>query len=81
MKTAERAATKIRKSEFAGKGALIQFIGLICCFLIFPFGLVAGIILLVVGGRIAIVTKCSACRGNVEKEARLCPHCRSEFES
>ena len=74
-------ASKVKKSEFVGIGAAIQAIGLIVCFIAFPFGVVAGIILLIVGSRMAIVYKCSECRGKVDKEAMVCQHCRANFGS
>ena len=40
----EAMASKVKKSEFVGIGAAIQAIGLIVCFIAFPFGVVAGII-------------------------------------
>jgi hypothetical protein len=75
----QRTATKIKKSEFVGKGALVQAIGIVVSFLFLPFSLVPGIILLIVGGRMAIVRKCSECCGKVEIEARVCQHCGAHF--
>jgi hypothetical protein len=72
-------ATKIKKGEIFGVGALIQLIGVVVCFLIFPIGLIVGILLLIVGGRMAYVWKCSECRGKVDKHASVCQHCRAEF--
>lgn len=82
MKTPETTVTaeKKNKTEFAGLGAAVQAIGLVVCFLIFPVGLVAGILLLVIGGRMAIVWGCSECRGKIDKAARRCPHCGAQFE-
>ena len=80
-------ATKIKKSEFAGAGMFIQLVGIVCFLLAWetgPVGLVVfgilGMLLLIAGGRRALVILCSECRGKVEKKARICPHCRSEFE-
>lgn len=72
-------ATKIKKSEFAGVGMFLQLLGVVLCFVLFPVGLIAGLILLIYGGVKANVLKCSDCRGKVEKEARVCPHCRADF--
>lgn len=73
-------ATKIKKAEFAGVGALVQFIGVILCFVAFPLGVLPGLLLLIIGGRMAIVIKCSECRGKIDKEANICPHCRAAFD-
>jgi hypothetical protein len=77
----ETAATayKLRKGEFFGKGAVVQILGLVCCLWLGFFGLVAGIILLVVGSFMARVWACSECRGTLDKEASVCPHCRARF--
>ena len=72
-------ATKIKKAEFAGVGMFLQLLGLVLCFLFFPFGLIAGLILLVYGGIKANVHVCSDCRGKVEKQARVCRHCRADL--
>ena len=74
-------ASKVRKGEFAGKGALVQFIGLIFCLLFFPIGLCIGVVLLIAGGRMAFTLKCSSCMGRVEKEASVCPHCQASFKT
>ena len=70
-------ANKIKKSEFAGSGMWIQLAGLLLCFTL--VGAVIGIPLLIVGGRKAIVWKCSNCMNKVDKEALMCPTCRAEF--
>jgi hypothetical protein len=69
----------IKKAEFVGLGALVQFVGLILCFVLFPIGLLAGLVLLVAGGRMAIVRKCSECRNKVPKDARVCSACGARF--
>jgi hypothetical protein len=75
-------ARKVKKSEFVGKGALVQAIGLGCCFLVVPFGIIVGIILLVIGGRMAFVWKCSHCGNKIDKDSRICPHpnCGARFD-
>lgn len=72
--------TKIKKAEFAGVGAGLQLLGVVLCFVLFPFGLVGGIMLLVYGGMRANVWRCSECRGNVDQAANVCRHCRAEFK-
>jgi hypothetical protein len=78
----DTTATKVKKSEFVGKGALVQLIGVVCCFLLFPFGIIPGMILLIVGSRMAFCFRCSNCGNKVEKESRICPHpnCGAAFE-
>lgn len=72
-------ATIIRKSEFAGLGAGIQALGLLC-FLAFPIGIIPGLLLLIIGGRLALTYRCSNCRNKVEKQSRLCPHCKKKLQ-
>ena len=65
-----------KKGEFIGMGCLIQALGLAVCFLFWPIG----IIILIIGGRMAIKYVCSDCGNKVEKSARICPVCKSELE-
>lgn len=74
-----RKAEKIKKGEFLGAGAAVQAAGLVACFFAFPFGIIGGIALLIIGGRMAIVYKCSECAKKVDREAKVCAHCGSEF--
>lgn len=74
-----RMATRVKKSEFAGVGALVQLIGVGMGWLFFPVGLIPCLLLLVIGGRMAIVRVCSDCRGKVDKKASVCPHCRASL--
>lgn len=69
----------VKRTEFAGAGAAVQAVGVLFCFLLFPVGLVVGITLLVIGGRMAIVHRCSECAEKVQKEAKVCAHCRARF--
>lgn len=80
-------ATKIKKSESAGAGAGLQLLGVILGivgFFLGPVGLVffggLGLCLFFYGSSKANVLKCSDCMGKVEKEARVCPHCRAELK-
>jgi hypothetical protein len=76
----ERHAEIVKKSEFVGTGALVQLVGVASLF-IFPLaiGVITFLILLVVGGRMAIVRVCSECRGKVDRQASRCPHCRANL--
>jgi hypothetical protein len=70
-----------RKSSFIGVGCLVQGLGLLglAAFPFFPFSTIVGILLLIVGGRMAILHVCSQCRGEVASNAQLCQHCRATF--
>jgi len=72
-------ANIIKKSEFAGAGMFIQLLGVVFCVIAFPYGLILGLPLLIVGGLKANVHLCSDCRGKVDKKATVCPHCRARF--
>ena len=70
-----------KKSEFAGVGALVQAVGLVVCFLFFPFGIFVGIIVILIGSRMAIKHVCSACGNKVEdKDVRICPVCKAALQ-
>ena len=68
-----------KKSEFIGTGCLVQTLGIIACFFFFPIGVIIGLILLILGGRMAIKYVCSECKNKVEKGVRLCPACKAQF--
>jgi hypothetical protein len=79
-------ATKLKKTEKAGSGMLLQLLGVVLIMIGFISGIMGliffgglGLLLLIYGGVKANVLKCSDCLGKVEKEARVCPHCRAEF--
>jgi membrane-bound ClpP family serine protease len=81
-------ATKLKKTEMAGAGMMLQLLGVVLIVVGFVTELVGlmffgglGLLLLIYGGMKANVTKCSDCMGKVEKEARVCPHCRAEFRN
>ncbi|OOZ36107.1 hypothetical protein [Solemya velesiana gill symbiont] len=74
-------AKKEYKNEFAGPGALVQLAGVIACFFYFPLGLIAGILLLIIGNRMSRKLVCSVCRGGIDDKARICPHCNDLLES
>lgn len=59
-----------------GAGCLVQGVGLVALFLIFPFGLLIGVILLVYGSTLATRWRCSICRSRLpDKHASVCAHC------
>lgn len=67
-----------RKTEFAGVGAAVQAAGVLACFFMFPVGLIVGILLLIIGGRMAIKFYCGNCGNRVEnKQVKMCPVCHS----
>ena len=72
-------AGKKTKGEFMGIGCAIQAIGLGCFFI--PFiGPVLGIILLIIGGRMALKLVCSNCGNRINQDAKTCPSCGAHFE-
>ena len=67
------------KSEFVGMGCLVQLIGLGVIW-VFPVGTVVGILLLIIGGRMAIKLICSQCGNPVtNKQVKICPSCQAAF--
>lgn len=81
-------AIKIRASEFVGVGCFIQGVGILCPFVGFMFawvpgavfGLLAGLGLLLAGGRKAIVWKCGACMNRLsDGDIRVCPVCKASL--
>ena len=71
-------AKKKKKVSFAGAGCLVQLVGLVLCALLFPWGIIPGVILLLVGGRMG-PTVCSNCGNQVVQTSKLCPSCSAEF--
>jgi len=68
------------KTEYAGVGAAIQAAGVLSCFFVFPVGIIVGVILVVIGGRMAIKNFCENCGNRVEnKEVKMCAVCHSIF--
>lgn len=67
---------KIKKvTKSAGAGGLIQILGLI----LLPIGI--GIILIILGGRMAREFHCSVCGTKLNsKKVQLCPACHCDFE-
>ena len=78
----QNIAKKVKKAEFAGKGALVQGIGLLLCIFLFPWGLIPGIVALIAGSQMSFRYSCSNCGNKVEKGTKICPHhnCGSRFE-
>jgi serine/threonine protein kinase len=75
-----KTARKVTKGEFMGVGCAIQAFGLACFFI--PYvGLPIGVILLVIGGRLALKLVCSGCRREIDKDDQACPHCRARFQA
>lgn len=66
-----------RKTESMGTGCLVQGIGVPALFF-FPFGTVIGVILLILGSRMATYHVCSECKTKLGgKDARVCPACHA----
>jgi predicted RNA-binding Zn-ribbon protein involved in translation (DUF1610 family) len=73
-------ATIKSKTEFAGVGAAIQAVGLLSCFIAFPVGIIVGVMLIVIGARMAIRLFCSNCGNRVEnREVKMCAVCHTTF--
>lgn len=89
MTESPTTAKKVRKSEIAGVGALVQLLGLIAAAYFFFFfslatplagyiiGAVVLIICLAVGSSLSFRYICSNCGNRVEKTAKLCPTCKA----
>lgn len=72
--------TIVQKSEAFGAGGLLQLLGLAA--LIFGWwsliGIAIGLTLLIWGGRISYVYRCSLCANKVtDRNVRVCPSCRA----
>jgi len=78
----QHAAHINKRGEFVGVGCLVQGLGFVLCFFFFPIGLVAGIIVLIIGGRLAVKLVCSACGNKIEdKGVNICPVCKAVLRS
>ena len=86
-------AKPIRKSDFAGVGCALQALGLLMPFILgallgpfgpagFVIGIVAGLVLLLVGSRKSIKWVCSACGNRLEgRKVKICPVCHSKLDT
>lgn len=72
-------AKKVKKTEFAGTGCLLQGFGLLLLFF-FPIGTIAGVGLLLYGSIKSTKLICGACGNRIEKTANLCPTCKAALE-
>ena len=76
---------KIRKSEFAGVGAVVQAVGCVVILAgwVLGFalgGFIIGVALLIIGGRMAYKLLCSNCGNKISgAEVRLCPVCKCQL--
>jgi serine/threonine protein kinase/ribosomal protein L40E len=70
---------KKKKGEFLGLGAAVQVLGLVCLF-IPTIGIPLGIILLIIGGRMAIKLICLHCGNRTTKHAKICEVCGAHFD-
>jgi hypothetical protein len=71
-------ATKKKKGEFLGLGAAVQALGL-ASFFIRDVGWILGVILLIIGARLAIKTICSNCGNHTTKDSKICAACGAHF--
>jgi len=81
-----RASVK-KKSDFVGPGAAVQLLGIVLPialgFMAGPagavVGILAGIMLLIIGGRMAILWTCGKCGNKLtSKQVKICPTCGAE---
>lgn len=71
-------ATKVKRTEFAGAGCLLQGLGLVLSFFWFPVGLVVGVGLFVFGSLRSSYWACGHCRNRLsDREVRICPACHA----
>jgi tRNA A-37 threonylcarbamoyl transferase component Bud32 len=77
---AATCARKKNKGEFMGLGCALQAIGLVC-FFFGPVGFLLGLVLLIIGGRMALKLVCSNCGQRTTADAHTCSHCRADFPS
>lgn len=80
---------RVRVTSFAGRGALVQGVGLlipVLLGLIFGWlgaliGLVAAVVLFVKGSAMAISWRCGACGNPLhDKRVRMCPVCKDAVD-
>jgi len=73
-------ARRIKKTEMAGKGCLIQAVGLAIIgggFVFWPL-FIPGVVLLIYGSAASVRYVCSACGNRLEeKGATMCPTCHA----
>lgn len=81
-------AKREKKSDVAGPGCMLQGLGLVLPIVgffiwfipgVLLFGLI-GLVLLVVGGRMALKYVCGNCKNQIGgTDVRMCPTCRAEL--
>jgi len=71
-------AYAVKTGESAGSGLAVQLVGLLC-FLFFPFGIIVGLLLLILGGCMARKMVCSNCGTKAGKYGHVCPACKAHF--
>jgi serine/threonine protein kinase len=73
-------ATKKRKGEYFGVECVMQAIGLVCCLYVPLIGIPLGLVLLMIGGRMALKLVCSNCRHTTTEAVKICADCGAHFE-
>lgn len=69
-----------RKRQTSPAGLLIEIIGLVCCFFIFPLGILIGLTLMLIGVRLSVAFACTECGNRVEdKSVKICPTCKARL--
>lgn len=68
------------KTKITNGGVLIQLVGFVLLFIAFPLGLTLGLVVIVLGGRVARQAICSECSNPLaDKQVKRCPVCKAEF--
>lgn len=75
---------KKQYGELLGEGCLVQGIAIVVflvlsCGGMWIIGLLLGLVLLLIGSRLAVKTKCTTCGSVVSKEAVICHACNRTF--
>jgi predicted RNA-binding Zn-ribbon protein involved in translation (DUF1610 family) len=74
IRTIKNYSTRVKKTEM-GMGAVVQIMGFVLCFTV--VGIIVGIPLIVIGGKMSRKWACSNCGNRIADEnVKICPTCR-----
>lgn len=75
-------ATIVRRRQKNSLGLGLEIIGFVAMFFLFPWGLLAGIALVITGWRRSNILVCSSCSSRIaDRTPETCPGCKSKFGS